>query len=64
LIRSALQAIELNIFGYANPETLRELSVEMMLREGSNVAKAIMRIDVLQHPVESRVIGVNSRFSQ
>jgi hypothetical protein len=41
LIRSTLQAIELNVFVYANPEKLRELPVKMILRECSNVAEAI-----------------------
>jgi len=63
--------MELNIFVYANPEKLRELPVKMILRECSNVAQAIdskvvvqMRIDVLKHLTESKVIGVNGRFSQ
>ena len=71
LIRSALQAIELNVFIDAHPEKLGKLPVKMILREDSNVAEAIdsqvvvqMKIDVLKHPVESRVIGVSGRFSQ
>lgn len=41
LIRSALQAIDLNVFVYANPKKLRELPVKMILRECSNIAEAI-----------------------
>ncbi len=50
---------------------LRKLPVKMILRKYSNIAEVIdtkvvvqMRIDVLKHLVESRVIGVNGRFSQ
>ena len=66
LVRGAPQTNELDVFVDADPEELRELPVEVILRERRDAAQPVdgqvlvqVRVDVLEHPAEPDAVGVS-----